>query len=184
VFVAVDDGRLASVASFVVHIGVATLRPFCGGDALDPSVTSTCPCGNTGAPGHGCANSANTAGAQLSLFGLPADDSIVLVAHGMPQTAFGLFLQHDALGDQVFHDGILCASGNLVRLRGRAAASGVSQFPNPAFPNDATLTLSQRGGVFPGSGARRYYATWYRNASTTFCPPATANVTPGWIVDW
>jgi hypothetical protein len=32
---------------------------------------------------------------------------------------------------------------------------------------DSSITLSQRGSVTVGSGARRYYAAWYRNASTT-----------------
>ena len=93
-------------------------------------------------------------------------------------------MQHDATGDQVFHDGVLCAAGNLVRLRGRNAAGGASLFPDASFPEDATLTLSQRGGVTVGSGARRWYAAFYRNASTTFCPPATANATNGWVIDW
>ena len=79
---------------------------------------------------------------------------------------------------------MLCAAGNLVRLRGRNALGGVALFPDSNFAVDQTITLSQRGGVTVGSGARRYYATFYRNASTTFCPPATANVTNGWVIDW
>jgi hypothetical protein len=91
-------------------------------------------------------------------------------------------LQHDAAGDFIFHDGVLCAGGTLIRLRGRNAVLGAASFPNPLF--DSTITLSQRGGVFPGQGVRRYYSAWYRNASPTFCPPATANVTNGLFVDW
>ena len=68
------------------------------------------------------------------------------------------------------------------RLRGRAASGGQASFPNPVW--DSTITLSQRGGVFPGQGVRRYYSAWYRNASTSFCPPATANVSNGIYVDW
>ena len=101
-----------------------------------------------------------------------------------PGTAFTLFQQHDALDDRVLHDGVLCAGGNLVRLRGRSAVGGQAFFPNSLFAQDQTLTLSQRGGVVPGSGALRYYSAWYRNASSTFCPPATANVTNGLSVTW
>jgi hypothetical protein len=102
----------------------------------------------------------------------------------MPSSSFGLFLQHSDPGDFVFHDGTLCAGGVLIRLRGRNAALGASRFPDAGWPQDATLTLSQRGQVTPGSGTRRYYSVWYRNASTSFCPPATANVSNGWIADW
>ena len=49
---------------------------------------------------------------------------------------------------------------------------------------DSSITLSQRGSVTIGSGAVRRYGAWYRNASTTFCPPATANVSNGWIITW
>jgi len=120
----------------------------------------------------------------LAATGTTSPDTVVLSAHQMPATAFALYMQHDAAGDQTFHDGVLCASGNLVRLRGRAAVGGMSQFPDVNFANDSTLELSTRGGVTPGSGAVRYYATWYRNASTTFCPPATANVTNGLKLTW
>jgi hypothetical protein len=89
-------------------------------------------------------------------------------------------MQHDAAGDHVFHDGVLCADGNLIRLRGRNSVGGASSFPN----SSDTFTLSQRGQVTPGSAVTRYYAVWYRNASTTFCPPATANVSNGLVVIW
>ena len=57
-------------------------------------------------------------------------------------------------------------------------------FRQHAFAVDATTTLSQRGLVTPGSGALRYYSVFYRSPAATFCPPATANVTNGWGVDW
>ena len=54
-----------------------------------------------------------------------------------------------------------------------------------SFPDSTdTVTLSQRGGVTVGSGARRYYQTYYRNSAAAFCPPETFNVTNGWVVDW
>jgi hypothetical protein len=157
---------------------------FCGGDGIDPVVTTACPCANFGAPGHGCAHSFSAAGALLVASGTTNPDTVVLAVSNTPSSSFGLYMQHDAADDRTFHDGVLCANGTLIRLRGRPSAGGASQFPDPAFAQDATLTLSQRGLVTPGSGARRYYATWYRNASTTYCPPATANVTNGWILDW
>lgn len=79
---------------------------------------------------------------------------------------------------------VLCASGTLVRLRGRAAIAGSVVFPDTRFAQDATTTLSLRGGVVAGSGAVRYYSAWYRNTSSTFCPPTRANVTNGIRVTW
>jgi len=157
---------------------------FCSGTPLDPTHTTQCPCANSGVLGNGCAHSFSSFGANLAASGSAPADNVLLTASNTPGTAFALFMQHDAVGDTTFHDGVLCAAGNLVRLRGRNASGGVAYFPDSNFAVDQTITLSQRGGVTVGSGARRYYAAFYRNASTTFCPPATANVTNGWVIDW
>jgi hypothetical protein len=157
---------------------------FCAGDGALVDHTTACPCANDGGAGRGCASGANANGAALTASGVPQLDDVVLAAEGMPATAYGLYLQHDAQDDRVFHDGVLCAGGSLLRLRNRAANGGASQFPDPAFPQDATLTLSQRGFVTPGSGATRFYSVFYRSPAATFCPPATANVTNGWRIVW
>jgi hypothetical protein len=157
---------------------------FCTNGSLGTDHTTSCPCGNSGLSGNGCGHSFDGGGANISATGTPSLDDVVLTSQFEPSSSFTLFMQHDAAGDAVFHDGVLCAGGSLIRLRGRAAAGGAALFPDSTFANDATLTLSQRGSVTVGSGARRYYAAWYRNASTTFCPPATANVTNGWKIDW
>jgi len=164
--------------------------PLCSNGTLGVDHTTPCPCGNVGAPDRGCAHSFDVSGAKLDASGSIAADTVILHSGFEPAASFTLFMQHNAPGDTVFHDGVLCAGGTLTRLRGRNA--GVSQFqppgeaifPNSNFANDATLTLSSRGGTFPGSGATMFYAAFYRNASTTFCPPATANVTNGWVITW
>jgi len=173
-------------------------NPFCTNASLGTDHTTPCPCGNVGLAGNGCAHSFSVDGGNLVANGVIADDNVsspgpnpvVLTASNLPATAFTLFMQHDALADTVFHDGVLCAGGTLIRLRGRGAGpgqfqpNGVAIFPNNAFANDSTLTLSSRGGQVPGNGNTRFYAGWYRNASTTFCPPATANVSNGWTITW
>jgi len=169
-----DSGRIARLAP------CPTYSAICAGDGTLVDHTTPCPCANLGAAGHGCANSVVSAGAQLVPTGTLQPDTLVLTASGQPQSVFGLFLQHDAAGDQPFHDGVLCAGGALARLRGRFAVGGVSSFPDALD----TATASQRGQVVPGSGSTRYYALLYRNASTTFCPPAQANVTNGVRVVW
>ena len=174
----VAAGRIARLE------GCPTYATFCSGDGSSADHTSVCPCGNVGAPGRGCANSANANGALLTPSGSPALDTVVLEVIDTPANALGIYLQHDARDDRVFHDGVSCAGGNLIRLRNRNASGGASAFPDSTFAQDATVTLSQRGLVAPGSGLTRYYSTFYRNASTTFCPPATANVTNGVRVTW
>ncbi len=153
---------------------------FCFGDLLDATISTICPCNNFGARGNGCANSVNPDGARLLLFGATATDDAALAASGMPATSTCIYLQGDALDDTTFGDGIRCAGGTLVRLRTRANVGGSSSFPDTTD----TITLSQRGGVTPGSGARRYYQTYYRNAAAAFCPPGTVNITNGIVLDW
>ncbi|MBK7875090.1 MAG: hypothetical protein IPJ77_04950 [Planctomycetes bacterium] len=152
---------------------------FCAGDGLDAAVLTPCPCGNFGAPGRGCGNSVVASGAELVFSGQTNPDTSVLLAQDMPASAPVLFLQGDALDDAVFGDGVRCTGGALVRLRTKTAAGGAAQFPEPGDPS-----LSVRGGVVPGSGATRYYQAYYRNAAALFCPPATFNVTNGWVLVW
>ncbi|MBI5362039.1 MAG: PD40 domain-containing protein [Planctomycetes bacterium] len=153
---------------------------FCFGDGSEPAETTLCPCANFGAFGHGCANSVNTAGGFLGTTGATATDDVVLRGSGMPATAACIYLQGDALADVVFGDGVRCTGGALLRLRTKVNAAGLSAFPD----STDTITLSARGGVVPGSGARRWYQTYYRNASAAFCPPETFNVTNGTVLDW
>jgi len=175
----------------------------CSNSTLGVDHTTPCPCGNAGTdPLAGCANnSIVTTGARLTATGMreldnPSDPGqVLLTATGTTgATSFTLFIQHAIAGDEVMHDGVICTAnstpGHLIRLRGRNAGPGQGQpnnqaiFPNNLFANDSTLTLHSRGGVVVGSGATRYYAAFYRAASPTFCPPATANVTNGVTIVW
>jgi len=170
----VASGRIARLE------GRPHYQAICSGDGLLADHTTACPCANNGLTGRGCANSFHAGGAQLTASGGTNPDTLVLSAAGLAMSSFGLFMQHDAPDDRVFHDGVICAGGNLLRLRNRTTVGGACVFPDS---ND-TVTVSQRGQVTPGSGAIRYCAVFYRNASTTFCPPATANVTNGLRVVW
>ncbi|MBK7876342.1 MAG: hypothetical protein IPJ77_11400 [Planctomycetes bacterium] len=149
---------------------------FCYGD----SAANACPCGNHGAPGHGCASSVNANGALLEAAGFPHLDDVVLFGSQMPATSPCVYLQGDAFTDVPFGDGRRCLAGVLLRLRTKTNVGGASSFPDAV----ETLTLSQRGGVVPGSGAVRGYQVYYRNASPTFCPPETYNVSNGIRIVW
>jgi hypothetical protein len=145
---------------------------FCAGDGSG----TACPCGNSGALGHGCANSVNAAGAQLNAVGVPSisNDSVLLHAAGMPNSSV-LFFQGTAQADggagTMFGDGKRCAGGSIVRLGAKTNVSGTS-----SYPEAGDLSVSQRGLVTaPGS---RTYQAWYRNAAT-FCTGATFNLSNG-----
>lgn len=166
-----------AVASVGVHEGT---RLFCFGDGLDTAHTSACPCGNTGSPYRGCANSLVPEGAALRVRGFPSTDDLELHAAGMPATVTCVYLQGDALADAVFGDGVRCIGGRLVRLRAVSNSGGASSFPD----GSETVTLSSRGGVAVGSGVVRYYQAYYRNIPAAFCPPGSFNATNAVSVDW
>ena len=162
--------------------------PYCFGDDIDPLVTTDCPCMNFGAPGQGCANSVNANGALLAASGATSDpitgaDTLVLQASGMPSinSIAAIFLQGATTtpAGLVFGDGVRCASGTLIRLGSKATPGGVAQYPEAS-----DMTVSQRGMVTQGSGVTRYYQTYYRNSSASFCPPATFNVTNAYAIVW
>jgi hypothetical protein len=163
---------------------MAVGSPICGGDGTTPT---PCPCANTGALGHGCANSANPDGALLGATGWTgADpstgtDSVTLHGSGMPATSSAIYLKGDGLDSTgvTFGDGVLCVSGSLIRLRTKINVGGASKFPEPSDPS-----LSVRGGTPPGSGLVARYQVYYRNAASGYCPPATFNVSNGVELEW
>ncbi|MBI5362862.1 MAG: hypothetical protein HZA53_06760 [Planctomycetes bacterium] len=151
---------------------------FCSGDG---TLATPGPCGNVGASGRGCANSAESQGALLAAFGATSPETAVLVASGMPATSSAIYLKGDADNGAgaVFGDGVRCVDGILIRLRTRFNLAGTSR-----FPEGGEVTLSTRGATPPGSGFTAYYQTYYRNASSSFCPPETFNVSNGVFIVW
>jgi hypothetical protein len=147
--------------------------PYCFGDGTG----TPCPCGNNGAPGHGCASSASASGAQLVTSGtsLLSSDTLVLLGSSMPDS-FCLWFQGTTQTSTAFGDGLRCAGGSVTRLATKMNAGGASQFPAGGDP-----PLHVAGGV-AGPGTRTYQA-WYRNAAA-FCTNATFNLTNGVIVTW
>lgn len=153
----------------------------CPGDGSIPT-QAACPCGNNGGAGRGCANSASATGAVLSCEGVTNPDTIRLTTAGMPATSFCIFAKTDSFDPlgTTYGDGVWCLSGSLIRLRSRTATVGTAYFPEPTDPFD----VSTRGATPPGSGITAEYGVFYRNASTTFCTPATFNATNGYSLTW
>ncbi len=140
-----------------------------------------CPCGNTGAIDHGCANSVHAEGARLSSDGLAslARDTLVLAAEGMTGT-FAIFAQGTTIAGSTgvpFDDGLLCVAGTVQRL-GSASIAGASA----SLPSAGGTRLSQLGGV-TAPGQTRIYQTIYRNQAA-FCTSGSANTTNGLSITW
>src|SRR5262249_47598082 len=140
----------------------------------------SCPCGNNGASGHGCANSVDPAGALLAATGTTNPDTVVLTCSGMPALAYCVFLKGDqGIAAVAFGDGLRCVHGNLIRLDLQLASQGAAQYPHPGDP-----PLSVRGQTPVGSGLSAHYQVYYRNAAAAFCPPDVFNVSNGWQITW
>lgn len=143
----------------------------------------TCPCGNVGASGHGCASSAVADGARLIATGVPSvtTDTLVLTCAGIPTSAAAIFLQaptsSPSAAAPTFGDGTLCLAGNLLRLRTRTARSGVAQLGIAGDPRVSAL------GAVPPLGATVHYQTVYRNAAS-FCTSATSNASNSIATSW
>jgi len=157
--------------------GIQSWRAFCSGDGSG----TTCPCGNAGLPGHGCASTVSTNGARLLGLGearLTAD-TLVLSASEMPNSSALFFQGTNRMGGGagvVFGDGLRCAGGTIVKLGSTTNVGGASQ-----YPAGSSLPISTQGGI--GSAGTRTYQVWYRNAAP-YCTPWTFNLTNGVEVTW
>ena len=180
-FVASDTGAgsvvEAAVDDFKVRTTTCTgFASFCAGDGS----SLPCPCGNNGASGAGCANSAFANGATLAGSGTAsvAADTVLLSAANLTGTTC-VFFQGDAQQSPVVvDDGLGCVTGTVVRLGTKSVVANAS-----AYPQAGDALISVRGAV-PAAGATRYYQCFYRNAVSAFCPPATSNRTNGAVVLW
>ncbi|MBI5363183.1 MAG: hypothetical protein HZA53_08390 [Planctomycetes bacterium] len=154
----------------------ATSIGFCHGDGtLIP-----CPCGNVGANGNGCANSAFAAGGALTATGVASvtGDSVSLLASNMTGATCVFFQGATSIPAVVVDDGIGCVGGPVIRLGTKAIVANTSAYPTGADP------IVSVKGLIPAAGATRYYQTFYRNAAAVFCPPATSNRTNGIVIVW
>jgi beta-glucanase (GH16 family) len=150
--------------------------PFAGTVYCTPDWGS-CPCGNGGDGGSGCANS-SSAGGALNASGsasVAADDLVLNFTGGLPGQPC-LFFQGDNQlngGDGVtFGDGLRCAGGNVVRLQVR--------IPDASGEASTTASIAAKGGVSVGDV--RQYQGWYRDNGLS-CG-FTFNTTNGYSVVW
>lgn len=136
-----------------------------------------------GIAGHGCANSANPAGALLAATGSPnvLGDTVRLLGSGLPPSSSALIFQSTTAGagPAPFGDGLRCAGGTVVRIATRVASALGTVSYGKGIPGD--VPVHTRGQVYaPGW---RYYQLWYRN-SAAFCTSATFNLSNGFALEW
>jgi hypothetical protein len=153
------------------------LVAICFGDGAG----TLCPCGNTGGPGEGCANSTGL-GAILSGTGTPsvsADTLVLSITQGKPSQPVlffqGLNFINSGLG-VVFGDGLRCCGGSVRRLQVR--------FMDGAGAADTTATLSVRGAV--AAGSTYCNQAWYRDPSAAGGSPCSTffNTSSALSVTW
>jgi hypothetical protein len=155
---------------------------YCFGDGSG----TACPCGNAGVAGRGCDNSFGTDGGRLTASGTPSvsADDVLLVASDLPPSTTVLFFQgtqRQASGfGTVFGDGLLCASGTVLRLGGRVTTGGTASYG----AGDGTPALVSVHGMLPAGGGLRAYQGWYRNQAPMFCTPDRFNLTNGIEIPW
>jgi len=159
------------------------IDPICLGDGT----VAPCPCANEGAAGHGCDNSIASGGARLTYSGMTNPDSLVLSSSGELPTSLSIFMQGNALTQTVtfFGDGIRCVGGTLLRLYAKAASGGVVSAPQPGDPSISARSAALGDPI--ATGTVRYYQVYYRDASSSFCPPpsgSTFNASNGLRVVW
>ena len=192
--VAIDfdrDGTLDLASALWASSAVSVLRncsaippSFCFGDGT----LAPCPCGNNGASGRGCQNSAATGGALLSTSGTASlgIDTLVLQSSGELASATSIFLQGSVVvSPAAFGDGLRCVGGPLRRLFSATASGGVVAQPAPGG-----LSISARSSATGDPiavGTVRYYQVYYRDPDPTFCPAPqgnTWNVSSAVSVPW
>jgi uncharacterized membrane protein len=152
--------------------------PFCFGDGSG----ALCPCGNTGASGHGCSNSTDASGGVLTSTGVASvtNDSVKLVATHMRNTNC-VFVQGTSQTVVPVFDGIRCAGGFLIRLGVESGdLAGTACYPKPGS-SDQPVSVR---GMLPGSGGTFVYQVWYRDPDPSFCSVDTSNWTSAYSLVW
>lgn len=130
-----------------------------------------CPCGQGGAPGHGCMNTnPNLLGAKLVGTGHAAisPDSLVLTVTDGPANTPGLFIQGSNAISNPVGDGLLCTAPQ-IRY-------------NVQFLDSNGSTSRTGFGVNANVNDTRHYQFWYRDAGNP-CN-GSFNFTNSWVVTW
>jgi hypothetical protein len=141
---------------------------------------TSCPCGNEGVPGAGCAGANGLGGARLNVEGTPSlsNDTLSLTVENVPGATALVFLQGTATSSPtLFGNGLRCTDGALSRFGGRFANG------NSVATGFGTVdgSISAQGAV--GAPGTRAYQVMYRNPAG-FCSGSGVNLSSGVRVTW
>lgn len=170
-------------ATTLARFAFCSRETFCAGDGAAPGV-APCPCGNTGAIGHGCENSALLGGGLLAVRGVTSvsNDSVELAASSLTN-GLVVFLQAAAPSNGgfgvTFENGVSCLATPLVRLGSRQPIGHESEL-GAGHAGDPAISVA---GALPAGGGTRWYQARYRSRPAA-CTTATANWTNGVVVHW
>lgn len=129
----------------------------------------TCPCGNSGAEGRGCANSAAGVGAQILANGSPSLTGVGLTfaVDGLPPAELVVLAEGSLSGSSLsalpIGDGLRCVRGELRRVN-LGVSDGFGQF-------SSTGVLGSDRGYAPGD--QTHYQLWYRDTGPSPCAAGT-----------
>jgi Tol biopolymer transport system component len=164
---------------YLADLRVPTGTPMCFGDGSG----TPCPCGNAGAIGHGCENSAGLGGGLLEAWGTTqiSADALSLRASRLPANAPTLFFQGtqsvNGGAGAVLGDGLRCAGGTIKRMGTHHALGGVVLYGYVV--GDPRISVT--GSVMAGSTYE--YQAWFRDTAP-YCTSATSNLTNAVEVTW
>jgi hypothetical protein len=193
-FVTVGLFKIPGLGPITIPADVAgpgnTAVSFCWGDG---SLPTACPCippntvpNPSGAPGHGCANSFDLNGAEMSVSGTTVPDTIQFTVQvGGNYSAYAIMLKGDAEVPNGMQnaDGLLCVGGSLLRFGAHYAATGGASPGEWTLPNSLMTTpISTLTAQSPAQTA--YYQLYYRNAAPAFCNVWTSNWSNGQALIW
>jgi hypothetical protein len=113
-------------------------------------------------------------------------DTVLLSTSGELPTALSIFAEGSLMITAVpFGDGLRCVGGSLKRLFIKNAINGAA-----IAPQSGDLSVSARAAVLGDTitaGSTRYFYTYYRDPSATFCPAPpgnTFNITSQFAIPW
>ena len=165
-YLRLDGGNFSATTGCGALAGDA----YCFGDGTG----AACPCGNTGSPGQGCANSSG-AGAVLIASGNASitADTLGFFVSGVPGSKPGLLVRGDNQISTPAGDGILCTAGGSQRSQVQVTDAGGS-----------SMFTDFNGGPF-GSvsipGVPTNFQFWYRDPQFV-CTGGGFNFSNGWTV--
>jgi len=158
----------------------------CAGDG---SLSTPCPCANTGLPGRGCQNSIGTGGAMLSSTGVASlkNDSLVVASSSELPNALSVLMQGTGTlsSPAVFGDGVRCVGPQFKRIIVKHAVFGTLTYPESGELSISVRSVALNATIAPGT--YRYYQVFYRDPNPGYCPIPTGNtfnVSSGQRVLW